>query len=91
MTVVQRTSSDMRVNPHLHVLFLDGAYHEHAAELEWHPLGTLKTREVGDVLERAVRRMLRYLRRRGALEPDDGELGEPVGAPCRSPNTSGRR
>ena len=29
-------SSDLRVNPHLHVLFLDGAYHEHVAELEWH-------------------------------------------------------
>ena len=26
MTVVQRTSSDLRLNPHLHVVFLDGAY-----------------------------------------------------------------
>ncbi len=28
ITVVQRTSSDLRVNPHLHVVFLDGAYVE---------------------------------------------------------------
>lgn len=28
VTVVQRTSSDMGLNPHLHVVFLDGAYHE---------------------------------------------------------------
>ncbi|WP_437306089.1 hypothetical protein [Sorangium sp. So ce388] len=27
VTVVQRTSGDMRLNPHLHVFFLDGAYH----------------------------------------------------------------
>ncbi|HEX9298180.1 MAG TPA: transposase, partial [Polyangiaceae bacterium] len=33
----------------------------------WQPLGHLQTREVGGVLERAVRRMARYLRRRSAL------------------------
>jgi hypothetical protein len=27
VTVVQRTSGDLRLNPHLHVVFLDGAYH----------------------------------------------------------------
>ena len=26
VTVVQRTSSDLRLNPHLHVVFLDGAW-----------------------------------------------------------------
>ncbi len=73
VTVVQRTSSDLRLNPHLHVLFLDGAYHEESSALAWEELGHLKTREVGQVLERVVRRMARHLRRRGALEPDDGE------------------
>ena len=43
VTVVQRTSSDLRLNPHLHAVFLDGAWHEQepttpayttAAELE---------------------------------------------------------
>ena len=28
VTVVQRCSSDLRLNPHLHVVFLDGAYYE---------------------------------------------------------------
>ncbi len=32
VTVVQRTSSDLRLKPHLHVVFLDGAYHEHEGE-----------------------------------------------------------
>ncbi len=35
ITVVQRTSSDLRLNPHLHALFLDGAYHEAGDELVW--------------------------------------------------------
>ncbi|WP_437512753.1 transposase [Sorangium sp. So ce1099] len=52
VTVVQRTSGDMRLNPHLHVVFLDGAYHEDGTELVWNELGHLRTGEVGQVLER---------------------------------------
>jgi hypothetical protein len=63
VTVIQRTSSDMRLNPHLHVVFLDGAYREDKGALAWNELGHLKTREVGEVLEAAVRRIERYLRR----------------------------
>jgi Putative transposase len=74
VTVVQRTASDLRVNPHLHVVFLDAAYCERGETLEWRELGHIKTREVGDVLERAVRSMLGHLRRRGALEPDGAEF-----------------
>jgi hypothetical protein len=43
VTVVQRTSGDMRLNPHLHVVFLDGAYHEDGTELVWNELGHLRT------------------------------------------------
>jgi hypothetical protein len=74
VTVVQRTASDLRVNPHLHVVFLDGVYCERGETLKWLELGHIRTGEVGDVLERAVRSMLRHLRRRGALEPAGAEL-----------------
>jgi len=47
ITVIQRASSDLRLNPHLHVVFLDGVYHEHNTTLAWAGLGHLKTREVG--------------------------------------------
>ena len=70
--MVQRTSSDLRLNPHLHLVALDGAYHEQGAELVWQELGHLKTSEVGEVLERAVRRIEKHLRRRGLLVDDDG-------------------
>lgn len=76
ITVVQRTSSDLRLNPHLHVIFLDGAYHEAGGEIVWEQLAHLRTREVGNVLERALRRIDKHLRRRGLLdlvtEDDDG-------------------
>ena len=41
--------------------------------LAWEQLGHLQSREVGEVLERALRRMKRYLRRRGALATDDAD------------------
>src|SRR5262249_49646967 len=46
VTVVQRSSSDLRLNPHLHVVFLDGTYQKQGDALAWDELGHLKTREV---------------------------------------------
>ena len=79
VTVVQRTSSDLRLNPHLHLVVLDGAWHGDGGELAWEGLGHLRTNEVGEVLERLVRRIERHLRRCGLLGIDEDEA-EPDGA-----------
>jgi hypothetical protein len=79
ITVVQRTSSDLRLNPHLHVVFVDGAYHERDAELVWEQLGHLKTSKVGEVLLRAVRRIERAVRRRGVLATDESDESDEEG------------
>jgi hypothetical protein len=50
VTVVQRTSSDPRLNPHMHLVVLDGAWYEDGGELAWEGLSHLGTREVGEVL-----------------------------------------
>ena len=82
VTVVQRTSSDLRLNPHLHLVVLDGAWYEDGGELAWERLSHLGTSEVGEVLERLVRRIERHLRRCGLLgtfgDEPDGE-GDPEG------------
>lgn len=54
-TVLQRTSSDFRLHPHLHALVLDGVSREEGTALVWLPTGHLQTRQVGEVLEHAVR------------------------------------
>ena len=59
------------VNPHLHVVALDGAWHEQGGELSWQGLSHLQTSEVGAVLESTVRRIERHLRRRGLLGIDE--------------------
>jgi hypothetical protein len=50
VTVVQRTSSDLRLNPHLHLVVLDGVWYEDGGELAWEGLSHLGTSEVGEVL-----------------------------------------
>jgi len=73
------------------VVFLDGAYHEDRGELAWEGLGQLRTRDVGEVLEHAVGRMARYLKRRGALEPkDDVEQDEPDAGRLEASAVSGQ-
>ena len=79
ITVVQRTSSDLRLNPHLHAVLLDGAWHEQEGELVFRGLGHLRTSEVGDVLDGCIRRIEKHLRRRGLLRvnEDDHVHGDP--------------
>ena len=74
VTAVQRTSSDLRLNPHLHTIALDGAWYEQGSGLVFAGLGHLRTSEVGDVLERAVRRIERHLDRCGLLGTKDDDL-----------------
>jgi hypothetical protein len=66
---VQRTSSALRLNPHVHAVFLDGAYEDQSDRVVFHPLAKLSTRDVAEVLEQAKKRMAKYLRRRGLLPP----------------------
>ena len=69
VTVIQRSSSDMKLNPHLHVIVADGVYvpgPEGAPQFR--ALPRLKTDEVGDVLQVARVRILRYLARRGVVQ-----------------------
>jgi hypothetical protein len=75
----QRTSSDLklppsgitkRVNPHVHAVFLDGAYRDKGDELDFRAVGHLSSRDVAAVLERTRDRMVKYLRRRGLLLED---------------------
>ena len=74
VVAVQRTSSDLKLNPHVHAVFLDGAYRDKGDELDFRAARHLSTRDVGAVLERTRDRMVKWLRRRGLLlEDSDSE------------------
>ena len=71
VVVVQRTASDLKLNPHLHVVLLDGVYREDGDAIAFHALPHLTTRDVADVLERACKRIAKELRRRRLLDDED--------------------
>ena len=70
VTVVQRSNSDLRLNPHYHQLALDGVYTEPEDEEDvpkFHPLPHLTSEDVADLLQLARLRILRFLERQGAI------------------------
>ncbi len=86
VSVIQRTQSDLRLNPHVHAVFVDGGFAvSEDAPLRFTSLGHLRTREVGEVLERASARMRQYLSKRGLL---GGVEAEEVEAADEAPESS---
>ena len=72
IAVVQRTSSDLRCNPHIHAVFLDGGYvNDTDGEPVFRPLAHLRGRDVADVLVRARKRIECVLARAHDDEPAD--------------------
>jgi hypothetical protein len=80
VAVIQRANSDLRCNPHVHAIFLDGLY---APDLDgkgfmFHPAPAPTQEDVESIVVRASKRILRFLRRRGVITlvtaPGDGEV-----------------
>ena len=83
VVALQRTSSDMKVNPHVHAVFLDGHEVERRGELVFEAPSRVSTSEVAEVLQRTRDKMFAYLRRRGMLalgDEDDANEMAPLAA-----------
>ena len=80
MTVIQRANSDLRLNPHLHTIFLDGVYSPDGdgKGQMFHPAPAPTQDDIEQLVGRASKRILRFLQRRAVLTlvtaPGDGEV-----------------
>jgi hypothetical protein len=80
VTVIQRANSDLRCNPHVHEIFLDGVYapDRDGKGFMFHPAPAPTQADVEAIVERASKRILRFLQRRGVITlvtaPGDGEV-----------------
>ena len=80
VTVIQRANSDLRLNPHFHAVFLDGVYapDRDGKGQMFHPAPDPSQHDVEQVVQRASKRILRFLQRRGVITlvhaPGDGEV-----------------
>jgi hypothetical protein len=69
VSVVQRASADLRLNPHWHVIFLDGVFApDGQGALVFHQLRNLDNSPLADLLQVIRVRVLGYLERRGVIE-----------------------
>jgi hypothetical protein len=69
VTALQRVSSDLRLNPHMHSVVLDGVFSEdESGDLVFHRLPSLDNSEVLDLLQTVRARVLALLERRGVIE-----------------------
>ncbi len=80
VTVIQRANSDLRLNPHLHTIFLDGVYSPDpdGKGQMFHPAKAPTQDEIETLVCRASKRILRFLQRRGVITlvtaPGHGEV-----------------
>ncbi len=72
VTFAQRFGSSLNLNPHFHVLQLDGVYAQAEDAPVFLPAPELTDDDVRQIVETTARRVIRLLERRGAL--DDGHL-----------------
>ena len=69
VTVVQRCSSDLRLNPHWHSLVLDGVFVPvDGDKLEFYALRSLSNMAVAELLHTIRARVLAYLEKCGVIE-----------------------
>ena len=80
VTAIQRASSDLRLNPHFHSLYVDGVYvpDSGGGAPVFHPTPPPEQDDIEAVVHRTAVRVVRFLERRGviapAAAPGDGEL-----------------
>ena len=81
ITVLQRFGSDLRLNPHFHMLVPDGVWHrdEDTGGLRFHKTPAPSTEHVAEVVERIAVKATRWLIRQGVEDledpdPDDVQL-----------------
>jgi len=82
VTLIQRFGSALNLNPHLHMLFLDGAYTFSGSRASFHRARRPQPDELLQLLDSLSRRIVRLLERRGLLiaEPQYPALDLDVGS-----------
>ncbi len=68
VSVVQRVNSDLRLNPHLHAIVLDGVFVAANSSPVFHPLTDLDDSDLADLLQVIRVRVLGFLERKGVIE-----------------------
>lgn len=76
VTLIQRFGGSINLNVHFHQLFLDGVYELDAEgrPTEFHIIRAPTHKELGEVLDKIIKRTTRLLERRGIIRRDEDSL-----------------
>jgi len=69
VSVVQRVSSDLKLNPHLHTILLDGVFVADDGSPVFHPLPQLHDSDLADLLQVIRVRLVNFLLAAKATKP----------------------
>jgi Putative transposase/Transposase zinc-binding domain len=74
VTVIQRFGGSINLNPHLHMLWVDGLYDVSGEKSEFHELPSPTDEEIKTLVETLSQRILRSLKRKGYPVDDDADI-----------------
>ena len=88
VSVAQRVSSDLRLNPHLHTIVLDGVFVADNGSPVFHPLTHLDDSDLANLLQVIRVRLVNFLLRRGVRRTSKrrccGASSPKSAFPCRT-------
>lgn len=76
VTVIQRFGGSINLNPHLHMLWVDGLYDVSGEKPEFHELPPPTDEEIRTLVETLSQRILRSLKRKGYRVDDESDISE---------------
>jgi len=76
--VIQRFGGSINLNPHLHMLWVDGLYDVGKGTAQFHPLAAPTDEEIRELVETLSKRILKCLKRKGYPVDDEAEMTEEV-------------
>ena len=82
VTFVQRFGSSLNLNPHVHVLMLDGVYVDGEEAPVFAAAPPLSDQAVQQIVETSARRIIRLCTKRGLLDTTPQPIRSPTRSPC---------
>jgi hypothetical protein len=86
ISYTQRWSSNLRLNPHLHILLTDGAYTTSKNGPKFRKAGAITDDEVAELLTKISDKVIRYLKKKGYLDKEGMVVDTPISDPLFADN-----
>jgi hypothetical protein len=88
VSFTQRWGGALNLNPHLHILFLDGVYTIVKDKPKFHNVPTISDEDVAELITQVSSKIIRYFKRKGYLDKQGALVNNPDGDDLYTENDS---